>query len=196
MREAWAWPESQGATQWGQAGDPREGADIITIQVRHTWHIAHMDEANTDTILIPTARRHDGWAVILTTSRQTNNYSGGCHCLVILNPGHHYPPLHKSPAGWLIVPPWPGCVQCPQSRPPSLSWPLSLSAPEAASPRLLLTSHRARPIVTPEAGHPPHGGPGAGGHRADERTGETSPLWKLWSGSRHHWFTLEIMPSH
>ena len=166
MREAWAWPESQGATQWGQAGDPREGADIITIQVRHTWHIAHMDEANTDTILIPTARRHDGWAVILTTSRQTNNYSGGCHCLVILNPGHHYPPLHKSPAGWLIVPPWPGCVQCPQSRPPSLSWPLSLSR-HRRPPPLACCSHHTGPgplshrrLVTRHTGGQVPGGTG------------------------------------
>ena len=45
-----------------------------------------------------------------------------------------------------------GCVHCPLASP--LSWPLS--APEAASPRLLLTSHRAHCAL--EAGHWSPGG--------------------------------------
>ena len=160
---------------WGRPGPgqrAREQHSGVRARMPGDWHYhdtgkTHMAHCTYGTSKywhhpLPTALRLSGWAAILTISRQTNNYSGGCqHCLVLLNPGHHYPPLHKSPAGWLIVPPWPWRgVSTVQASP--LCPGLSLSL-HRRPPPLACCSHRTGPIVTPEAGHWPHGGPGAGG---------------------------------
>ena len=80
------------------------------------------------------------------------------------------PTITQIPRRLLIVPPWSWRGVS------TVHWPLS--APEAASPRLLLTSHRAHCAL--EAGHWSPGGQGTGEtsqirRQADRLTHHTSP---------------------
>ena len=143
MREAWAWPENSATLRcqerWGQ------GADIVLIQVR-CMSLSHVTWPQQ--ILDISHHSEDLWlgsnGVTPTQFRNTtNNYSGGCHCLVLLDPGHHYPPLHKSPRRLLIVPPWSWRGVS------TVHWPLlcpGLSR-HRRPPPLACCSHHTGPIV-------------------------------------------------
>ena len=139
MRRPGPGHRGQSATHRCQRADVRE-------RMSPSWYTGHVTRPQQT--LTSSSETHDSGGdilVTLTLSRHNKQLLRGCHCLVLLDPGHHYPPLHKSPRRL------PNCPALHWRGVSSLSWPLSHRRP----PPLACCSHYtgAGPLWPLEAGH-------------------------------------------